>query len=127
MGTADAAEIRKFDRLAARWWDPQGPMAPLHAMNPARIGWIAERIARANARTPEALAGLAVLDVGCGAGLAAEALARRGARVTGLDAAGEALAVARVHAAAAGLAVEYREGTPEALRAAGAGGFDAVL
>lgn len=132
-GTALAAEIGKFDRLAARWWDPRGPMAPLHAMNPARMGWIIARIARAHGRDPAAarpLAGLRVLDVGCGAGLASEALARAGAEVTGLDAAGEALAAARAHAAAGGLAIAYRDGTTEALLAAepgAAGSFDAVL
>ncbi len=115
-GSADAAEIAKFDALAAEWWNPRGPMAPLHAMNPARMGWIAERLGP--------LAGLRILDVGCGAGLASEWLARRGAVVTGLDAAGAALEAARAHAAAVGVAVEYREGTPETLEAAG---FDAVL
>jgi 2-polyprenyl-6-hydroxyphenyl methylase/3-demethylubiquinone-9 3-methyltransferase len=130
-GTGLREEIEKFDRLAARWWDPRGPMAPLHAMNPARMGWIIPRIARAHGQGPAAagaLAGLRVLDVGCGAGLASEALARAGAAVTGLDAAGQALAVARAHAAAAGLAIDYRQGTPEALLAAGGrGAFDAVL
>ncbi|MBW8270393.1 bifunctional 2-polyprenyl-6-hydroxyphenol methylase/3-demethylubiquinol 3-O-methyltransferase UbiG [Caldovatus aquaticus] len=128
--TARPEEVAKFDRLAARWWDPAGPMAPLHRMNPVRVGWIAERLARAHGRDPaalEALRGLAVLDVGCGAGLAAEALARRGAAVTGLDAAGEALEAARAHAAAAGLAVDYRAGAPEDLLPAAAGRFDAVL
>ncbi len=90
-------EIARFDALAARWWDPDGPMRPLHRMNPVRIGWIDARIPR-HAR---------VLDVGCGAGLAAEALARLGHQVLGIDAAGEALAAARAHAA--GLEVEYRE------------------
>ncbi|MBR0672588.1 bifunctional 2-polyprenyl-6-hydroxyphenol methylase/3-demethylubiquinol 3-O-methyltransferase UbiG [Neoroseomonas soli] len=117
-GTRLDAEVAKFDSLASRWWDPNGPMRPLHAMNPLRTGWIAERLARRHGRDPavaEALAGLAVLDVGCGAGLASEALARRGAAVTGLDAAGEALEAARAHAAAAGLHVTYREGVPEDL------------
>lgn len=133
MGQATAidAEIAKFRRLAARWWDPNGPMAPLHRMNPARMGWIITRIARRHHRNPAGprpLAGLRVLDVGCGAGLASEALARAGADVTGLDAAGEALAAARAHAAAGGLAIAYREGTPEALLAAGSEPpFDAVL
>ena len=89
-GTAIGAEIAKFDRLAAEWWDPKGPMRPLHAMNPARMGWIIARIARLHGRDPGAerpLGGLRVLDVGCGAGLASEALARAGAVVTGLDAA----------------------------------------
>ena len=130
-GTALASEIAKFDRLAARWWDPRGPMAPLHAMNPARMGWIIPRIARAHGRDPAAsrpLEGLRVLDVGCGAGLASEALVRAGAEVTGLDAAPEALAAARARAAAGGLRIAYRAGTTETLLAEGAGGrFDAVL
>ncbi len=131
--TARAEEIAKFDRLAGSWWDPDGPMAPLHRMNPARIGWIAGHLARAHGRggpaaAPEPpLRGLAVLDIGCGAGLASEALARLGATVTGLDAAGSALRVARRHAAASGLAIDYRAGGPEDLLPARAGGFDAVL
>jgi 2-polyprenyl-6-hydroxyphenyl methylase/3-demethylubiquinone-9 3-methyltransferase len=128
--TARAEEVAKFARLAARWWDPEGPMAPLHRMNPVRIGWIVERLARSHGRdpaAPQALRGLAVLDVGCGAGLASEALARRGAAVTGLDAAGEALEVARAHAVAEGLAITYRAGTPEALPPQESGRFDAVL
>jgi 2-polyprenyl-6-hydroxyphenyl methylase/3-demethylubiquinone-9 3-methyltransferase len=111
-GTARAEEIAKFDALAGRWWDPRGPMAPLHAMNPLRTGWIADRLA---ARHGGSLAGVSVLDIGCGAGLAAEALARRGARVTGLDAAPDALAAARAHAATEGLDIDYRQGGPEDL------------
>ena len=129
-GTALGSEIAKFDRLAAQWWNPRGPMAPLHAMNPARMGWITERLARAHRRDPAAtrpLAGLKVLDVGCGAGLASEALARAGADVTGLDAAAEAIGAARTHAEKAGLRIAYREGTPESLLAVGESGFDAVL
>lgn len=115
--TALGAEVAKFDRLAERWWDPDGPMAPLHRMNPLRTGWIAERIAAHFGRDPGALGGLALLDVGCGAGLASEAMARRGAAVTGLDAAREVLEVARRHAAAGGLAIDYRAGGPESLGA----------
>lgn len=116
--TALAEEVAKFDRLAAEWWDPQGPMAPLHAMNPARMGWIIQRLGGD-------LTGKRILDVGCGAGLAAEALAQAGAEVVGLDAAGEVLEAARAHAAAGGLAIDYRQGTAEALAAAGER-FDAV-
>jgi 2-polyprenyl-6-hydroxyphenyl methylase/3-demethylubiquinone-9 3-methyltransferase len=125
--TGLAEEIAKFDRLAERWWDPDGPMKPLHRMNPVRMGWIVERLARAAGRDPSApdcLSGLSVLDVGCGAGLASEALAKRGAAVTGLDASAEAIAAARRHAEAQGLAVTYRQGMPEDLPPAA---FDAVL
>lgn len=125
-GTAVEAEIRKFGALADRWWDPRGPMRPLHRMNPLRTGWIAERIAKAHGRAGRDLGGLTILDVGCGAGLASEAFARMGAAVTGLDAAGEALEAARAHAAAGGLEIAYREGGPEALAAEGAR-FDAVV
>ena len=130
-GRVLADEIAKFDRLAARWWDPRGPMAPLHAMNPVRMAWIIARIARRHGRDPAdgaPLAGLRVLDVGCGAGLASEALARAGAAVTGLDAAAAALAAGRAHAAAGGLVIDYREGTTGRMLSDGeAGGFDAVL
>jgi 2-polyprenyl-6-hydroxyphenyl methylase / 3-demethylubiquinone-9 3-methyltransferase len=105
-------EVARFDALAARWWDPSGPMRPLHAMNPLRIGWIDSRL---RARFGPAR----VLDVGCGAGLAAEALARRGHTVVGIDAAPEVLAVARAHAEGKGLALDYRDTTAEALLADG--------
>lgn len=114
--SADASEVAKFDALAGQWWNPRGPMAPLHAMNPARMGWVAGLLGD--------VAGQRVLDVGCGAGLASEWLARRGAHVVGLDAAGAALDAARAHAAAHGVTVDYREGTPETLEETG---FDAVL
>lgn len=126
QGTAVEAEIRKFGALASRWWDPSGPMKPLHRMNPLRTGWIARRIAAAHGRAGTDLTGLTLLDVGCGAGLASEAFARMGATVTGLDAAGEALEAAREHAAAGGLDIAYRDGTPEMLAGEGAR-FDAVV
>ena len=103
------AEIAKFDALAGSWWDPAGPMQPLHAMNPLRVGWIASRL-------PEAST---LLDVGCGAGLAAEALARRGFTVTGIDAAPAVIAAARQHAAEAGITVTYRQVDAAALVAEG--------
>ena len=87
--TVSPAEVARFDALAAGWWDPNGPMRPLHRMNPARIGWIAERVAR---RFPDPSA-VRLLDVGCGAGLAAEALARCGFDVLGLDAAAETIGI----------------------------------
>lgn len=125
--TARPEEIARFGALASRWWDRGGPMAPLHAMNPVRCAWVAERVARAAGRGAGGdVAGLRVLDVGCGAGIAAEWFAARGAVVTGLDAAGEALAAARVHAAAGGLDIAYVEGAPEGFAPDG-GPFDAVL
>ena len=119
------AEVAKFNALAARWWDRRGPMRPLHAMNPARIGWILSHTAR---RFPSA-DGVRLLDVGCGAGLAAEALARRGFDVLGIDAAEDVIAAARVHAAGAAVdgpevrnawhAPAYRVATAEDLLAEG--------
>jgi 2-polyprenyl-6-hydroxyphenyl methylase / 3-demethylubiquinone-9 3-methyltransferase len=109
-GTVSAAEVEKFDRLASRWWDPNGPMQPLHRMNSARIGWI-EGFLHGPTR---------LLDVGCGAGLAAETLARHGHDVLGIDAAGEAIEAARTHAAGKGLALTYRSCLAEDLVAEGA-------
>jgi len=114
--TVSAEEVARFDALAAKWWDPNGPMQPLHRMNPARIGWIEERIRRSYPPT----AAPRILDVGCGAGLAAEALARLGFTVLGLDAAGEAIEAARVHAQGQdGLAVSYQTGVAEDLASEG--------
>ncbi len=112
-GSVDAAEVARFDALAAEWWDPQGPMRPLHRMNPLRVGWIDDRV-RARFGEPVRL-----LDVGCGAGLASEALAKCGHTVLGLDAAGTALDVARAHAEGLGLDLEYRQGAAEDLLAGG--------
>jgi len=109
------AEIAQFNALASRWWDPNGPMRPLHRMNPARIDWITARIAPLFADP----AATRMLDVGCGAGLAAEALARRGFAVLGIDAAGEAIEAARAHAAGLNLTLGYRTATAEALLAEG--------
>lgn len=125
----DAGELAKFEAMAGRWWDPEGPMRPLHAMNPCRIGYIAEQIAAEHGRdrrSVRALSGLSVLDIGCGGGIAAEPIARLGAAVTGIDPAEASIAVARAHAEAAGLEIDYRATTAEALAATGAR-FDAVL
>jgi 2-polyprenyl-6-hydroxyphenyl methylase/3-demethylubiquinone-9 3-methyltransferase len=108
-GTVSATEVGKFDRLASRWWDPSGPMKPLHQMNPARIGWI-EGFVQGPTR---------ILDVGCGAGLAAEILARHGHDVLGIDAAGEAIEAARAHAAEQGLSLTYRACLAEDIAAEG--------
>lgn len=105
------AEIARFNALADRWWDPSGPMRPLHRMNPARIRWITEQIARAF----PGRADLHVLDIGCGAGLATEALARRGFHVLGIDAAPATITAARAHAAGQDLPLAYRVASPEDL------------
>jgi 2-polyprenyl-6-hydroxyphenyl methylase/3-demethylubiquinone-9 3-methyltransferase len=96
---ADPAELGRFDSVASRWWDPEGEMRPLHDLNPVRLQYV-ERAGP--------LDGLDVIDVGCGGGLLAEAMARRGARVTGLDLAPELLEVARLHALESRVAVDYR-------------------
>ncbi len=122
VGNADrvtAAEVARFDALAAQWWDPRGPMRPLHQMNPLRVGWIDERIRR------RFDGGARLLDIGCGAGLAAETLAMRGHDVLGLDAAPAAIAAATAHAAGQGLTLDYRAGLAEDLLAE-AGRFDVV-
>ena len=113
VGSTVAAEIAQFDALAAAWWNPNGPMRELHRMNPARIGWIVSRIRRHHPDAQD----LRVLDVGCGAGIASEALARAGFDVLGLDAAADAIEAGRTHAAAAGERVAYRVGTAEQLAA----------
>jgi len=113
----DPAEISKFDAAAPRWWDPDGEFRPLHDLNPARLDYVEARAG---------LAGKYVLDVGCGGGLLAEAMARRGARVTGIDLAPEALAVARLHAVESGAAVEYRLVAVEALAESAPAKFDLV-
>ncbi|MDE1906378.1 MAG: bifunctional 2-polyprenyl-6-hydroxyphenol methylase/3-demethylubiquinol 3-O-methyltransferase UbiG [Rhodospirillales bacterium] len=113
QGSVIGEEIARFDALAARWWDPHGPMRPLHMMNPPRAAWVAERVKR------HAAGASAVLDVGCGAGLLAEALAQDGFAVTGLDAGAEVIAAAHAHAEGQGLSLTYRQGTAEELVAEG--------
>jgi 2-polyprenyl-6-hydroxyphenyl methylase / 3-demethylubiquinone-9 3-methyltransferase len=114
---ADPAELAKFAALAQRWWDPNGPEKPLHALNPLRLQYI-ERVAP--------LAGRAVLDVGCGGGILSEAMARRDARVLGIDLAPALLEVAELHAAEAQVRVEYRSTAAEDLAAERPASFDVV-
>ncbi len=133
--SVDPDEVAKFAALAGEWWDPAGKFAPLHRLNPARLTFIRDRIAAHGGRDPLAerpLAGLRVLDIGCGGGLLCEPMARLGAAVTGIDAAENSVAVAAEHAAEAGLDIDYRHTTAEALAAeTGAAetgaGFDLVL
>ncbi len=127
--SVDPNEIAKFAALAEEWWDPAGKFAPLHRLNPARLTFIRDRIAAHQGRDPLAerpLAGLRVLDIGCGGGLLCEPLTRLGAEVTGIDAAEPNVAAAARHAAEAGLDIDYRHTTAEAL-AAGGTHFDLVL
>jgi 2-polyprenyl-6-hydroxyphenyl methylase/3-demethylubiquinone-9 3-methyltransferase len=126
----EPADVARFAAMADDWWNPTGKFAPLHQLNPARLGVIREtclkRFGRdGRGRTP--FAGLRLLDIGCGGGLVAEPMTRLGFDVTAIDASPEGLAVARVHAKDAGLSIDYREATVEGLVAAGGGPFDAVL
>ena len=116
--TIDPKEAEHFGRMAAEWWNPKGSSAMLHRMNPVRLGYIRDQIDQHWSldecdRRP--LAGKRAADVGCGAGLLAEPLARLGAEVTGLDPAPESVAAARIHAEGQGLAIDYRVGSVEAL------------
>ena len=127
--TIDPSEVARFDRLARDWWDPNGPMRALHRLNPLRLQYIRDRACNQFGRDERAahcLRELTVLDVGCGAGLLCEPLARLGASVTGLDPAATNIAVARLHAERAGLAIDYRSDTVEAV-VAGDERFDVVL
>lgn len=124
----DPAELDRFSALAETWWDAAGPMAPLHRLNPTRIGYIRDRACAHLGRDPRSdrpLADLDVLDVGCGGGLLCEPLARLGARVTGIDLARANLEAARRHARMAELDITYREVAVETL-AAGREAFDLV-
>ena len=127
--SVDTAEIERFSRLAADWWDPRGPMAPLHKLNPVRLAYIRDRAAERfdrDTKKLDCLKGLRLLDIGCGAGILSEPLARLGADMVGADPAAENIAAAQAHAGEAGLSVDYRATSAEALAAAGER-FDVVL
>jgi 2-polyprenyl-6-hydroxyphenyl methylase/3-demethylubiquinone-9 3-methyltransferase len=113
----DPQEIAKFEALASRWWDRSGDFRPLHEINPLRANYIDEH---------SPVAGRRLVDVGCGGGILAEAMAQRGATVTGIDMAEAPLGVARLHQLESGAEIDYRHCTAEALAADEAGGFDIV-
>ena len=126
--TADEKEIGNFSALSAEWWDPAGPMAPLHDFTPVRIDYILDSIRRISAVSsgrpkhlagPKPLTGLRILDIGCGGGLLAEPMVRLGATVTGIDASGPAIEAAAAHAALDDLQIDYRCCTAEALAETG--------
>ncbi|MEO8977451.1 MAG: bifunctional 2-polyprenyl-6-hydroxyphenol methylase/3-demethylubiquinol 3-O-methyltransferase UbiG, partial [Casimicrobiaceae bacterium] len=114
----DPAELEKFGALAHRWWDPGSEFKPLHDINPLRVRWIADAAA--------GLAGKAVVDVGCGGGILAEAMALQGARVTGIDLSAKPIAVAKLHRLESGVDAEYRLVAAETLAAESPDAFDVV-
>lgn len=127
--SVDAAEVEKFARIAAEWWDPEGEFKPLHKLNPVRLQFIRDRLCTRFQRDPNRirpLDGLTICDVGCGGGLISEPLARMGAKVTGLDATPDSLDVARAHAETMRLDIDYRNETVEAVAERGEN-FDAVI
>ena len=113
----DLSEIAKFEKLASRWWDPNSEFKPLHDINPLRAGWIDEHAG---------VTGKSVIDIGCGGGLLCEALAHRGASVTGIDMGEAPLAVARLHQLESGVEVDYLQSTAESLAAERPGAFSVV-
>ncbi len=129
INTVDDSEIAKFEAMAAEWWDPNGKFKPLHMLNPCRLDYITAQIAAefdCDLKTQAPLAGLRILDIGCGGGLLSEPMARLGADVVGADAAERNIPVAQLHAEQSGLTIDYRHTTAEALAEAGEQ-FDAVL
>ncbi len=127
--SVDPAEIARFAAMADEWWDPTGKFKPLHKFNPVRLAYIRDRLAQHFGRDPlsaKPLAGLRLLDIGCGGGLVAEPMARLGAQVVAIDASAKNIGIASNHAERMGLAIDYRHTAAEDLVAAGEK-FDAVL
>jgi 2-polyprenyl-6-hydroxyphenyl methylase/3-demethylubiquinone-9 3-methyltransferase len=127
--TVDETEVARFAAMAAEWWDPGGTMRMLHRLNPVRLAFIKEALCRQfsrDGRRLDVLAGLRILDIGCGAGILSEPLKRMGAEVVGADPSTANIAVATQHARQAGLAIDYRATTVEALADVGEL-FEAVL
>jgi len=111
--TIIASEIDRFNQLSATWWNSAGPMRPLHVINELRLEYLRLLITKQfNCAVPSNREGLRILDIGCGAGLLCEPLARSGAQVTGIDAAERNVAAARIHAASRGITIDYRVGDP---------------
>ena len=126
----DPAEVERFSRIAAEWWDPKGKFAPLHKFNPVRLAFIREQALHRFGRDPQArrpFEGLRLLDIGCGGGLLAEPMTRLGFQVTAVDASARNIGTASAHAAEQGLSIDYRCSTAEDLLAAGEPGFDLIL
>jgi 2-polyprenyl-6-hydroxyphenyl methylase/3-demethylubiquinone-9 3-methyltransferase len=126
--TIDTAEVERFGAIAPEWWNENGAFRPLHRLNPARIAYVRDRLAAhfgRDIKTRMPFAGLTLLDIGCGGGLMSEPLARLGFTVTGIDADATALEVARAHASAQDLGIDYQDAAAEDL--AGKRRFDAVL
>jgi 2-polyprenyl-6-hydroxyphenyl methylase / 3-demethylubiquinone-9 3-methyltransferase len=117
-GSVDPAEVAKFSKLSEEWWDPRGKMAPLHKINPLRLGYIRDAACRKfdrNARSLSCLSGLRILDIGCGAGLLCEPFTRLGAQVIGIDPSPTNIAAAKLHADKGHLSIDYRCTTVEAM------------
>jgi len=126
----DPAEVERFSRIAAEWWDPHGKFAPLHKFNPVRLSFIRDKALARFGRDPSArrpFEGLRLLDIGCGGGLLSEPMSRLGFEVTGVDASERNIGTASTHAAEQGLAIDYRCATAEQLLAEGTAPFDVVL
>lgn len=127
--TIDDAEVERFSKLAAEWWNPTGKFKPLHKFNPVRLAYIKEKVSARfdrDIKATDAFAGLRVLDIGCGGGLLCEPMARLGADIVGVDASATNINVASLHAEQSGLSIDYRATTAEALSAEGET-FDIIL